>query len=88
MVWKISISEVAARQLKKMDKVAAKNILTYLKERVADKNDPRIFGKPLLHDKSGYWRYHVGDYRIICQIEDHELTVVVLRLGHGKNIYY
>ncbi|EKD69958.1 MAG: RelE toxin [uncultured bacterium] len=87
MAWKIKISEFALKQIKKLDKAIAKKILTYLKERIASQKDPRVLGKPLLHDKSGLWRYRVENYRIICKIEDNELVVLVLRLGHRKEIY-
>lgn len=87
MDWKIKFSEFSQKQIKKLDKTIAKKIINYLKERVTTQSDPRTFGKPLLHDKSGLWRYRVDDYRIICKIEDKELVVLVLRLGHRKNIY-
>lgn len=87
MIWTIKFSEFSLKQIKKLDKAIAKKIISYLKDQVANKQDPRIFGKPLLHDKSDMWRYRVDDYRIICRIEDHELVVLVLRLGHRKDIY-
>lgn len=87
MDWKIKFSEFSQKQIKKLDKALAKKIIKYLKERVTAQSDPRTFGKPLLHDKSGLWRYRVDDYRIICKIEDQELVVLVLRLGHRRNIY-
>lgn len=86
MTWKIKISELAEKQIKKIDKAIAKQIILYLKRIIAQKN-PRLLGKSLLHDKSGLWRYRVNDYRIICKIEDNELIVLVLRIGHRKNIY-
>ena len=87
MSWTIKVSELAQKQLKKLDKAVAKRILDYLRQRVATRHDPRLFGKPLLHDKTGLWRYRVDDYRIICQIEDDNFTVLVLRLGHRKEVY-
>ncbi|HEX4044143.1 MAG TPA: type II toxin-antitoxin system RelE/ParE family toxin [Gammaproteobacteria bacterium] len=87
MVWTIKVSEIAEKQIKKLDKAVAKRIVKYLKERVISQKNPRSLGKALLHDKTGLWRYRVDDYRIICQIKDHELTILVLQLGHRKNIY-
>lgn len=87
MAWKIKFSEFSLKQIKKLDKAIAKKIIRYLKDRVISQRDPRTFGKPLLHDKSGLWRYRVDDYRIICKIEDEGLVVLVLRLGHRKDIY-
>ena len=87
MVWKIKFSEFSQKQIKKLDKPIAKKILTYLRNRVAMQKDVRVLAKPLLHDKSGLWRYRVGNYRIICKIEEKELIVLVIRLGHRKNIY-
>jgi mRNA interferase RelE/StbE len=81
------VSGVAAKQLKKLDQQAAKKIISYLRERVAKANDPTSMGKMLTGNKANMWRYRVGDYRIICDLKDTELTVLVLRLGHRKNIY-
>lgn len=87
MVWTIKISELAAKQLKKLDKQTAKKIMQYLKERIAHQKDPRLFGKPLLHNQTGLWRYRVNDHRIICHLEDHHFVVLVLRVGHRKEVY-
>ena len=87
VVWKIEFSEFSLKQIKKLDKPVAKKILHFLKTRVMSAKDPRSLAKPLLHDKSELWRYRVGDYRVICKIEDKELIVLVLRLGHRKDIY-
>lgn len=86
MAWTIKFAEIAAKQLKKVNKKTAKQILKYLGERIAS-NDPRQFGKQLLHDKSSMWRYRIGKYRIICKIEDDELVVMVLRIGHRQDVY-
>ena len=87
MTWTIKYTEVAVKQMKKLDKAAVKKIIKYLSERVAKQKDPTLFGKPLLHEQSGLWRYRVENYRVICKIENKELIVVVLRVGHRKHIY-
>jgi mRNA interferase RelE/StbE len=58
-----------------------------LQERVLTRNDPRQLGEALEGTKAGYWRYRVGDYRIICKIEDHRLVVIVVTIGHRREIY-
>jgi mRNA interferase RelE/StbE len=75
------------KELKKLDRQAQGDILTYLDQRVAGKADPRRFGKGLRAGLAGLWRYRVGAYRIICQIKNRELLVLVVSVGHRKNIY-
>lgn len=87
MTWKIKYAEVAAKQMKKLDKAISKQIDDYLNKRVAKLADPTTLGKSLLHNKSGLWRYRIENYRVICQIQNKELVVLVLRLGHRKNVY-
>jgi len=66
---------------------AQRDIIGYLDERVASNADPRRFGKGLKADLAGLWRYRVGDYRILCQIKDQELLVLVVAIGHRKDVY-
>jgi len=73
--------------LKKLDKPIAKKILDYLKNRVAERGDPRTFGKELKGNLANLWRYRVENYRIICKIDDEEMIVLVLKIGHRKDIY-
>ncbi len=87
MAWTIKFSEVAQKQIRKLDKTIAKRITDYLGKRIASQVDPRVFGKALLHDKTGLWRYRVDDYRIIVQIQENELIVLVLRVGHRREVY-
>ena len=87
MGWKIKYTEIAAKQMKKLDKTVSKKIDNYLNERIAKSSDPTTFGKPLGYDKSGLWRYRVEDYRIICEIRGEEVVVLVLRIGHRKEVY-
>lgn len=85
--WKLEYRDKARDQLRKLDSTAARRILTYMRDRVATSPDPRQLGKPLKGQQSEYWRYRVGDYRIICDIQDDVVTVLVLRIGHRKDIY-
>lgn len=74
------------RALRKLDKPAARRIRDALKE-ISDLDDPRSRGKALTGDMAGFWRYRVGDYRVICSIEDGALIVLVVDVGHRKDIY-
>ena len=87
MTWKVEFDDRAAKELRKLDRQAQQDILRYLRKRIATKEDPRRFGKPLSGDLALFWRYRVRDYRMICHIEDDGLLVLVLRLGHRKDIY-
>lgn len=86
-MWSVQWDDRAVKELRKLDKAAQKVILRYLKNHIASEDDPRRFGKALLGDKKGFWRYRVGDYRLICSIEDNILNVLVLAVGHRKDIY-
>lgn len=87
MAWRINLSKRAHKSFKKLDKPIQKEILNYLNIRVLGSIHPKKLGEPLVGDKSGLWRYRVGDYRIICKIEDEILMVLVIDIGHRKEIY-
>lgn len=87
MAWTISWDARAVKELKKLDRSAQQNILRYFRDRIATQKTPRRFGKALTENKSGLWRYRVGDYRMICQIQNHQLIVLVLRVAHRKQVY-
>jgi len=87
LTWIVEFDDAAAKELRKLDRQAQHEILHYLRERIATDEDPRRFGKPLSRELAGLWRYRVRDSRLICNIEDSELVVLVLRIGHRKDIY-
>jgi mRNA interferase RelE/StbE len=87
VTWKIKWSDDACKQLRKLEKKLQQDILNYLSSRIANAQHPCDFGKPLRHDKYGLWRYRVQDARIICHVYENELSVLVVRVGHRKNIY-
>ena len=87
MSWVCKFDRRALRELNKLDPQSKQQILSYLEERIASGSDPRRFGKTLKANLAGLWRYRIGDYRVICQIIDNELTVLVLAVGHRKTIY-
>jgi mRNA interferase RelE/StbE len=85
--WVCKFDRRALRELNKLDSQSQQKILAYLEERIELDADPRRFGKRLKANLAGLWRYRVGNYRIICQIVDNELIVLVLAVGHRKTIY-
>jgi len=85
--WVYKFDERALKELKKLGPQAQVEIIAYLDERVAGEGDPRRFGKGLKADLAGLWRYRVGDYRILCQIRDAELYVLVVAVGHRRDVY-
>ena len=87
MIWKIDLTETASRQLAKIDKTNAARITSYLRNRIATLENPRSQGKALVGPLSGLWRYRVGDFRVMCEIQDEVLRVLVVRVGNRKNVY-
>lgn len=87
MIWTVEFDEAAAKELRKLDRQDQQEILAYFRLRIASDEDPRRFGKPLSRELAGLWRYRVRDYRMICNIEDHKLIVLVVRVSHRKNVY-
>jgi mRNA interferase RelE/StbE len=86
-VWEVEFDDRARRELRKLASETQQTILRYLRERVAGSPDPRQFGKPLRMNLAGLWRYRVGDYRLICRIEEDRLVVLVLKVGHRRAVY-
>lgn len=87
MSWVYQIEASALRDLRRIGPQATRAIMAYLDERVAGNEDPKRFGKPLRGTLRGLWRYQVGDYRIICQILDQKLIVLVVAVGHRRGVY-
>lgn len=87
MAWTIEYDEEALADLKKLDRQIQREILDYLDQRIGKADDPRVFGKSLRHSKFGLWRYRVRDYRIICQLRQSELVVLVVAVGHRSTVY-
>ncbi len=88
MAWKIEVSAGADRELSKLDPQHTKRILDFLRDRVAKLDNPRSIGRALQGSRLGeFWKYRVGDFRVICKIEDDRVVVLVLRVGHRKEIY-
>jgi mRNA interferase RelE/StbE len=88
MAWKVEFSPVADRQLSKLDPHIAQQVLRFLSTRVAQLENPRSIGQALQGERFGeLWRYRVGDYRLICKIEDAHVAVLVLQIGHRREVY-
>ena len=88
MVWIIKYTESSSKQLKKLDKQTALRVLDYMDERVTVLADPRSLGQNLKGPKMGeYWRYRVGDIRVICNILDGQMTVLVIEIGNRREVY-
>ncbi|NSY42271.1 type II toxin-antitoxin system RelE/ParE family toxin [Agrobacterium tumefaciens] len=88
MTWKIEFQQRAVKQLGKLAKQDANRIVSFLADRVVQDDNPRQTGAALQGSELGsFWRYRVGDYCIICDIQDHKLVVLVVEIGHRREIY-
>lgn len=88
MAWQIEFSPDANRALTKLNIDTQKRIVRFMRERVADMDNPRSVGKPLVGPAlGGLWRYRVGDYRILCKIEDEKIYIIVVEIGHRSEVY-
>lgn len=88
LVWQIELTASAVKQLGKLDKGEAKRITSFLRQRLAEQDDPRSTGRALTGPQLGeYWRYRVGDYRILCEIQDGKLLILVIEIGHRREVY-
>jgi mRNA interferase RelE/StbE len=87
MAWKVEISRLAQKQLDDLDVTVSRRIVRFLRERVEKLDDPHQIGEPLKGALANYWRYRVGDYRVVCLLEHDRLVVLVLRVGHRREIY-
>jgi len=87
LAWTVEVSDFAEKQLRKIDRSVQKRLLDWLDDRIEGCKNPRHFGEPLRGDLCGLWRYRVGDYRIICEIQDERLVVMALSVGHRRQIY-
>ncbi len=87
MKYKVIFTERAKKQLSKLDRHIALLIIGWIEKNIEGTQNPRQHGKSLVGDKSGQWRYRIGDYRIICEIQDEKIIVLVLEIGHRREIY-
>jgi mRNA interferase RelE/StbE len=87
LVWTIDYADTAKVQLRKLDKQTARRIVEYLSERIATLENPRNTGKALTGPLGGLWRYRVGDYRVICEIQDNTVCILVVQIGNRRDVY-
>jgi mRNA interferase RelE/StbE len=88
LAWQIEFEESAKKELAKLDRQVARRLIDFLKNRVLSQRDPRSVGQALRGSKLGeFWKYRVGDFRIIASIRDERMTVLVLRVGNRSDIY-
>ena len=87
MTWTIEFDDRARKELRKLDPTSQQDILKHLRDRLSNIEDPKKFGKPLLYEKSGLWRYRIRDIRIICKIVEDDQLIFITRIGHRKHIY-
>lgn len=87
MKYKVEYLPQVFKTLEKMDKFTKRIIIEWIEKNLVDCENPRIHGKPLSANRAGQWRYRVGDYRIIAKIEDDKLIILVIAIGHRREIY-
>lgn len=88
MPWKIEFTPDAAKGLKRLDKEAEKRILNFMREKISKLDNPRSTGEPLKGSRfADLWRYRAGDYRILCEIQDEKILILVVLVGHRREIY-
>ena len=87
MVWRIEFAESVQKDVRKLDAQERKCIRDFIEVKVALLDDPRSLGKPLSGGLSGLWRYRVGSYRVIANIEDRDVRILVVKIAHRKEVY-
>ena len=87
MTWRIEYARSVQKTVRKLDPQVRRRIRDYLERRVASLTDPREIGAPLKGQFADLWRYRIGDYRVICELRDDALVVLVIRVAHRKEIY-
>jgi len=87
MTWNVEFDDRARKELRKLNPNIQDRILKWIRETLAVNEDPRRVGKSLKGNMKGLWRYRVGDYRIISQIQDDSILILVIRIGHRKDVY-
>ena len=87
-MWTVEIDAAAAKELRKLDPPVARRIVAFLRQRLAPLDNPRTIGEALHGDALGeYWKYRLGDYRIVARLLDRRVVVIVVRIGHRRDVY-
>ena len=87
MFYSVKLADSAIKALKKLDSYQAKIIVAWIEKNLDGCDNPRLYGKPLIADKKGYWRYKIGSYRVIADIQDYVVTIEIVDVGHRREIY-
>jgi len=87
LAWRIEFVPAAAKELKKLGKAEAARIIATLETRIAVLEDPRSVGSALTGELGGLWRWRIGDYRVVARIEEERITILVVRVGHRREVY-
>ena len=87
MTYRVEFTERAKKDLNKLDKYTASLILGWVRKNLEGCENPRLHGKGLVANRSGQWRYRIGDYRLIAEINDDKITILVLTIGHRRDVY-
>ena len=87
MSWRVETTARFDREFKKLDRYTQRMVKSWIEKHLVGCDDPRVHGKGLTANRSGQWRYRIGDYRMICLIEDDRLIILALSIGHRSSIY-
>ncbi|MCM1081988.1 MAG: type II toxin-antitoxin system RelE/ParE family toxin [Clostridium sp.] len=87
MKYRVETTPRFDKEFRKLDKYTMKMIKAWIDKNLVNCENPRAHGKGLMADRSGQWRYHIGDYRLLCQIEDSKLVILALSIGHRREVY-
>ena len=87
MAWAIELADSAANALDKLDPTTQQRIWRFIRGRLSRTNNPRQSGKALTGKYAGLWRYRIGDYRLVCQLQDARLVILVIKVGHRSDVY-
>ena len=87
MKYQVEFSKLALKQLKKMDKHTSSMIISYIKKKLVNTDNPRQHGKPLQGNQNDKWRYRVGNYRLLAKIQDEKVLITLVEIGHRKDVY-
>ena len=87
MIYTVKLSDKAIRNLEKLDKATSRIVIAWIEKHLEGCSDPRHHGHALTGNKKDYWRYRVGKYRLLSKINDNVVEIVIINIGHRKEIY-
>lgn len=87
MPWRIEYTPQAAKELERLDRPASRRIIKYLDERIIPCDNPRAIGEALHGESGQFWKYRVGDYRMVCKIDDKAIMIIVVSVGNRRDVY-